>query len=140
MTQTNDTPATPRGLRNCNPGNLRRSDDRWQGLRAVQTDPDFFQFVSMPYGYRALIKTLQTYRTRRGCVTLRDFIRRWAPPAENNTGAYLRAVCSDLQVPETYVPDVADRDTMVSIAMAISLVENGVDARRWEVERGWEML
>ena len=28
----------PRGLRNCNPGNIRITKDKWQGLRAEQTD------------------------------------------------------------------------------------------------------
>lgn len=130
----------PRGLRNCNPGNLRRSEDRWQGLREVQADPEFFQFVSMPYGYRALIKTLQTYRRLHGCATVRDMIYRWAPPGENNTAAYLRAVCQDLQVPDSYVPDVDDRETMVALAMAVSRVENGTRAVRREAERGWGLL
>lgn len=31
-----------RGLRNNNPGNLRLSKDKWQGLRLVQTDKEFF--------------------------------------------------------------------------------------------------
>lgn len=130
----------PRGLRNENPGNLRRSNDQWQGLREVQTDPEFFQFVSMAYGYRALIKTLQNYRRLRGCVTLRDFIHRWAPPSENNTGAYLRAVCQDMQVPETWIPDVDDRETMCALAAAISRVENGISANMEDVEEGWRLL
>lgn len=39
-----------RGLRNNNPGNLRLSKDKWQGLRAVQTDKAFFQFETMAHG------------------------------------------------------------------------------------------
>ena len=34
----------PRGLRNCNPGNIRISTDKWLGLREEQTDKEFFQF------------------------------------------------------------------------------------------------
>lgn len=135
-----ETDRLPRGLRNNNPGNIRRSKDKWQGLRAEQTDPEFFQFEAMAYGYRALIKTLQNYRRLRGCVTLRDFIHRWAPPTENHTGAYLRAVCRDMQVPETWIPDVEDRETMCALAAAISRVENGENANIADVERGWELL
>ena len=40
----------PRGLRN-NPGNLRRTGDRWQGLRPVQDDPEFLQFEAPCWGY-----------------------------------------------------------------------------------------
>lgn len=68
----------PRGLRNNNPGNIRTTKDRWQGLRPQQTDPAFFQFTEMRYGYRALIITLQNYRHKHGCRTIADFIRRWA--------------------------------------------------------------
>lgn len=32
----------PRGLRNNNPGNIRTTKDKWQGLREKQTDKDFF--------------------------------------------------------------------------------------------------
>lgn len=38
---------TPRGIRNCNPGNIRLTRDKWQGLRSEQTDTEFFQFEEM---------------------------------------------------------------------------------------------
>ena len=56
-----------RGLRNNNPGNLRLSKDKWKGLRPVQADKDFFQFVDMQHGYRAMLITLQNYRRKHGC-------------------------------------------------------------------------
>ena len=31
----------PRGIRNCNPGNIRITKDKWQGLREVQEDKEF---------------------------------------------------------------------------------------------------
>ena len=65
-----------RGLRNNNPGNLRISKDKWQGLREVQEDKDFFQFKTIEYGYRALMRTLQNYRKRHNCITIGDFIMR----------------------------------------------------------------
>ena len=129
-----------RGIRNNNPGNIRRSRDNWQGLRKEQTDPQFFQFTTMAYGYRALIRTLQTYRRKHGLRTLAELISRWAPANENHTAAYLRAVCQDMQVPSGYVPDVDDRDTMCALAAAISRVENGTPARMEEVQEGWGLL
>ncbi len=129
-----------RGIRNCNPGNLRLSQDKWQGLRPVQTDRDFFQFTEMRWGYRALMRTLQNYRRRHKCHTVADFITRWAPDCENNTGAYIRSVCRDMQVPSVYVPDVDDKATLTAMAAAISKVENGVPADPKEVEAGWDLL
>ena len=131
---------TPRGIRNCNPGNIRITKDKWQGLHSVQTDKEFFQFEAMKWGYRALIRTLQNYRKRHGCMTIADFIRRWAPSSENDTLAYIKAVCNQLGVPSVYVPDVDDKDTMCAFASAISRHENGVEADRKEVEDGWDLL
>lgn len=129
-----------RGLRNCNPGNLRLSKDKWQGLRPVQADREFFQFTEMRWGYRALMRTLQNYRRKHKCHTVADFITRWAPECENNTGAYIRSVCHDMQVPSVYVPDVDDKATLTAMAAAISKVENGVPADPKEVEAGWNLL
>ena len=131
---------TPRGIRNCNPGNIRITKDKWQGLRTVQTDKEFFQFEEMKWGYRALIRTLQNYRKRHGCMTIADFIRRWAPSQENNATAYIKSVCNQLGVPSVFVPDIDDRDTMCAFAAAISLHENGVEADMKEVQDGWDLL
>lgn len=130
----------PRGLRNCNPGNIRITGDKWQGLRPTQTDKEFFQFTEMKWGYRALIRSLQTYREKHGCKTIADFINRWAPPVENNTNGYIQRVCKEMEVPTTYVPDVNDKDTMCAFAAAISQVENGVPAVMADVLAGWELL
>lgn len=82
-----------RGIRNHNPGNLRRGA-RWRGLveKAQRTDKQFCQFISPEYGIRAMIITLRNYRRIHGLLTLREFISRWAPPVENPTDAYLAAV------------------------------------------------
>lgn len=129
-----------RGLRNNNPGNLRLSKDKWQGLKAVQTDKEFFQFETMAHGYRALIRTLQNYCKLHKCQTIADFISRYAPKIENNTAGYIQRVCREMQVPTTYVPDVNDKATMCNFAAAISQVENGVPAVMADVYSGWELL
>ena len=131
---------TPRGLRNCNPGNIRITKDKWQGLREIQEDQSFFQFKTMAYGYRALLRTLQNYRKRHGCQTIADFINRWASPCENNTSGYVTRVCKEMQVPSVYVPDINDKATMCAFAAAISEVENGVPAVMADIEAGWELL
>ena len=86
----------PRGLRNTNPLNIRHSADRWQGIATTQTDTAFVQFESMAYGYRAAWKILDTYcltfRREQRAYNVRNIIGRWAPPAENDTEAYVKAV------------------------------------------------
>lgn len=130
----------PRGLRNCNPGNIRISTDKWLGLREEQTDKEFFQFEEMRWGYRALIRTLQNYRRKHGLQTIAEMIGRWAPHTENNTSGYISRVCKEMQVPSTYVPDVEEKGTMCALAAAISEVENGVTAVMSEIEEGWALL
>ena len=52
----------PRGIRNNNPLNIRRSKDQWKGLRAQQTDSQFCQFETLEYGWRAAFYLLtRTY-------------------------------------------------------------------------------
>lgn len=130
----------PRGLRNNNPGNIRISRTVWAGQVIPGTDRSFCQFQTMAYGYRAMLMTLRNYRRKHGCSTVADFIRRWAPPIENDTAAYIRSVCRTLQVPDSYVPDIDDRTVMCNLAAAISKVENGVDAVMNDVLSGWDLL
>ena len=133
----------PRGLRNNNPGNIRNSDATdWKGeVNSTQKRDDAFEeFETIAHGYRALIKLLQNYRKHHKCQTIAEFISRWAPRTENDTTAYIRTVCREMQVPTSYIPDVSDKATMCALAGAISLVENGVPAVKDEVEAGWEML
>ena len=134
---------TPRGIRNNNPGNIRNSDATdWKGEvpTMAKRDNTFEEFTDMAHGYRALIKLLQNYRHKHGCKTIADFINRWAPRSENNTSGYITRVCKEMEVPTTFVPDVADKGTMCAFAAAISQVENGIPAVMKDVEAGWELL
>ena len=117
----------PRGLRNNNPGNIRITKDKWQGLREKQEDKSFFQFTEMKWGYRALIRTLQNYRKRHGCQTVADFVHRWAPENENNTAGYISRVCSEMQVPNTYysMPELS----YVAIKIYATVVSNHYNRR-----------
>ena len=80
--------STPRGLRNCNPLNIRLSGDKWKGMKAQQQDGDFCQFESMEWGWRAAFRLLtRTYYHKYRWYNIRDIIHKWAPVAENNTRA-----------------------------------------------------
>lgn len=85
-------PEKTRGIINKNPGNIRKSADKWQGLTVVQGDPAFFQFDQPTYGIRAIARILITHQDRDGCRSITDHINKWAPPNENNTGGYIAAV------------------------------------------------
>ena len=134
---------TPRGIRNCNPGNIRNldaTDSKGEVPAGAKKDNSFEEFKDMAHGYRALIKLLRNYRRKHGCKTIADFISRWAPRTENNTSGYITRVCREIQVPATFVPDVDDKGTMCALAAAISQVENGIPAVMADVEAGWDLL
>lgn len=129
-----------RGLANRNPGNIRRSAVRYRGEVQPSRDPAFKQFETMAWGYRAIFVLLDTYRVRHGLRTLAEMIARWAPPTENRTDAYIRAVAERTGIPADRPLETRDRATMIPVAAAISRVENGVDADPHEVEQGWELF
>ena len=116
---------TPRGIRNNNPGNLRRSKDPWQGLAAEQTDSDFFQFVSSKWGIRALARTLIAYQDKDGRNTINQIIGRWAPPTENNTAAYVQAVAASAAVGPDDQLDLHNYDHLRPVTLGIITHENG---------------
>jgi len=112
----------PRGIRNNNPGNIRRTVDQWQGMSAVQTDSEFVQFVEPEYGFRAIARILRSYE-RRGLITVRDIISVYAPASENKTESYIHFVAQRLNVS----PDAAlnlERD-LLQLIKAITIFENG---------------
>lgn len=129
-----------RGLRNRNPGNIRRSATRYKGEVRPSRDKVFKEFTSMAWGYRALFVLLHTYRVRYGLRSTAQMITRWAPPSENHTHQYVRYVADALgAAPEDEV-DTLDQATMLPFAAAVSEVENGVHARMEEVREGWRLF
>lgn len=99
----------PRGIRNNNPGNIDWIADpakRWRGMLALEPPGSvygksyaarFGVFASAADGVRAIGKELML-DWNRGVRTVRGFINNWAPPNENDTGSYVRAVAGELGV------------------------------------------
>ena len=124
----------PRGIRNNNPLNIRRSADRWQGAATTQTDKNFVQFESMAYGYRAAWRLMQTYyrrlRRQKKRFTVETIIARWAPPNENDTTAYTRTVLmlSGLGGNENLLPpqNVQGYGRLARLMEAMTVMENGI--------------
>lgn len=113
-----------RGIRNNNPGNLEFSKTNpWAG----QTGDDgrFAKFETPEHGIRALGRNLLSYQ-RQGIDTVSDIINRWAPPSDNNnTDAYIQAVCDQLGVTADQQLDASNPDTLKALCAAIIQHENG---------------
>ena len=138
-----DNSALPRGLRNHNPLNIRKSGDKWQGMAAQQTDGSFVTFVSNAYGYRAAFKCLRTHM-KRGKMNINDLIKVWAPASDgNNTEAYTRQVVNMTGLSRFVTLYWTDEESMVSLVHAMAIVENGMKYLEYikedEIRQGYKL-
>jgi hypothetical protein len=123
ITYPNPNPNLPRGLRNYNPGNLRRSSSPWVGKIRPSGDPEFEQFTSMEWGARAQMKNTITW-FKRGRNTLQKLISTWAPPSENDTQAYIDFVSAEISLAPDFVFDLTP-ELLIDLSRAIAIQENG---------------
>lgn len=118
----------PRGLRLNNPGCVRRSKDKWQGLApaAMQTDPDFPSFLTMVFGLRTVARILIRYQDHYELRTVRRLITRYAPPKDkNNTKAYIAFVAKRMGVDPDETLDMQSYPHLRAIVEAIVVKESG---------------
>lgn len=134
------TKELPRGLRNNNPLNIRKSSDVFQGEKTPGSDSAFKQFKTMAYGYRAALKVITNYYRLYNLKTIRQIIGRWAPENENNTSAYVSLVSSYSGIPADDMIDINNQDMMTRIIAGMSKVENGREAVMSDVMTGWNLL
>lgn len=131
-----------RGLRNRNPGNIRRLGKQrlYRGEVEHPTDPEFRQFEALKWGYRALFVVLHTYEVRHRLSTPRELISRWAPPTENRTEHYIRFVCERTGLDPEGDISTLDAEIMLPFGAAISAMENGKEASWEDLRAGWELF
>ncbi|WP_323170110.1 structural protein [Pantoea agglomerans] len=122
MTDSNKS----RGIRNNNPGNIRWGDE-WKGLvpQPQRTDKSFCQFISPEYGIRAMIIILRNYQSKYGLKTIAGIVKRWAPPNENDTQAYIRSVAMATGTDADKPFDLTDSRKLFPLLQAIIKHENG---------------
>ncbi|HCE8948625.1 TPA: hypothetical protein NHT78_001705 [Morganella morganii] len=127
-------PSGDRGSRNNNPGNIRISDNNWEGQ--VGDDGEFVRFASPEHGVRALGKNLITYRNK-GVVTINQIISRWAPKKDgNDTEGYIKFVSGKMGVDPNVPIDVTDINTLKSITTAIMQQEGNHSISGEQVDAG----
>jgi len=129
---------TPRGIRNNNPGNIEWIADaarRWRGM--VNKDGRYGVFDTPANGVRAIGGELRA-NFRRGQNTIREIIGEWAPPSENDTSSYMRAVAGALGLdPVTGVDLPLSSQRIPELAAAIIHHENGVQPYKFDDVVAW---
>ncbi len=116
----------PRGIRNRNPGNIRKSSDRWKGLAPLQSDPAFFVFETPLWGIRAMAAILRNYQRLLGLKSIAQIIGRWAPAGENDTAGYVAAVSKAMGADSRTQLDLRNATTLRALIAAIIRHENGI--------------
>ena len=130
---------TPRGIRNNNPLNIRRSAQKWKGKIEAVGDLDFEQFISLEHGLRAAFVILRTYITKYRCDTPRRIIARWAPATENNVDAYVQHVAKiSLLKPDERIR-FNQKNPMCRLIWAMAKVECGVFVSFGRIENAYVM-
>ena len=148
----------PRGIRNNNPLNIRRTaKDQWKGLRAQQTDASFCQFERLEYGWRAAFYLLtRTYYHKYRLFTPRAIISKWAPPNENMTATYIENVSrltgiapdEPIGIPSDQparwmalgVAMAIQENRWMALGVAMAIQENGTDSLDYfAMLKGWSL-
>jgi hypothetical protein len=118
-------PKQPRGIRNNNPGNIRKTYTQWLG-KVPGNDPAFETFDSAENGVRAMAKILLNYYRSKRLQNIQDIINRWAPPTENDTESYIRAVTAETGLPRHVDLQLeTNEDNLARLVKAIIQHENG---------------
>ncbi|TWA75636.1 TP901 family phage tail tape measure protein [Azospirillum brasilense] len=110
----------PLGIRQNNPGNLRR----WGDAPIVG---GFARFNTPEEGLAAAARNLLTYQDKHGINTLGGIANRWAPAGDgNDPAAYARSLSEQTGILPNQPLDLRDRDTLAPLLSAIIRQENGV--------------
>lgn len=130
----------PRGYRNNNPLNIRiNKANNWQGKVTPNTDGAFEQFSSMAYGFRAAFVLIRKYINNDGLTTVQAIISKWAPNNENNTQAYITAVCGSTGFSPSTIINPYNQTQMCKLVYAMAIVENGYAPNMSDVVAGWDL-
>lgn len=114
-----------RGDRLNNPGNIRLTDDKWEGMSETQPDSEFVNFDSKLDGARALGVLLKNYQNKHNLNTIKDIVSRYAPPSENDTDSYVDYVSKSLGIGSEEPLDISKN--LSGLIKTISKRETGTE-------------
>ena len=125
----------PLGWRYRNPLNITRGRNRWEG--EIPKIGRFCKFSSFYYGLRAAYLLLTSYQ-KMGYYTVEKIVRRWAPPIENHTQAYIGHVCRRLKLQPG---DAVPFDQLPNLIVAMGEMEIGKTwFHRYSIRSGMDIL
>ena len=132
------TSATPRGIRNNNPLNIRIGNT-WLGEVPNPTDSEFEQFVSVRYGLRAAFCILRRYIRRYHRNSITKIVHSWAPSSENDCASYVKVVAHRSGIDPDAPVDYDDIVTMCKLVQAMAFVECGRELDLKVIEESYKI-
>jgi hypothetical protein len=133
----------PRGIRNNNPGNIRKGSSPWTGKipHSKNTDKAFEQFKEMRYGVRAMAKLIHNYVFKYDVKDLHGIISKYAPSSENNVEAYVQSVAKNSKInPHDNAANWYNNiDDVSRLLDAMILHENGKRVEMSTIKEGVEL-
>lgn len=110
-----------RGERINNPFNIEKNNIKWQGMLLPGADATFCQFDSPITGLRAGFLNLKN-QLKENFNTVKLLVTKYAPPNENDTKAYINAICKRISKNED---DILTEKDLLSLGKAIIIQEQG---------------
>lgn len=128
-------------LRFNNPGNIKLVPGTvWQGQALPGDSSVFVTYNSLPFGYRALFKVIQT-KINRGVNTINSIIYDYAPPGDNNpTESYVNFIENNTGINRYSVINPGDLDSIKKICYYISIFETGITPDKNSFEQGFNLF
>lgn len=131
-----------KGLRNNNPGNIRLTNETWQGKipNAQNTDGSFEQFQTWIWGVRAMTVLVRNH-IKAGHNTISKLINKYAPPIENDTNRYVGFVADKTNILPNAKLDYTDKTVMRKLIKAMVAMELGCDlVTDSEFNKAWDAI
>lgn len=115
-----------RGMDLNNPFDLEVSQSfKWHGEIRPSSDKVFCQFDTLLDGVRAGLKDLRNQQTVHGLNNWTDIITKYAPPSENDTSAYIMAMCKGTGTyPKDYI-NLSDPTFLALAGKCVMIQEQG---------------
>lgn len=115
-------PVPPRGIRNCNPGDIKFNEATAEYPGCIGSDGEYCIFDTAEHGIQAIARLLLVYKRKHKIASIRSAITRWTA---TDREAYIRNVSAALRVGDTAVLNFADPKVLVALVRAIIKQECG---------------
>lgn len=134
----------PRGIRNNNPLNIRKSETAWLGKVRNNTDGAFEQFTTIEHGLRAAFLNIRTIIRRRAnqnlTTNVKQLVHIWAPADDgNNEIAYAATVAAKTGIQPLDIIVIKNKTFMCLLVYGMAWVEVGIPLNMFDISAAYDL-